>query len=63
MPNEKRSLVQVRLTAAEKRRVQAAAAQAGPAVSEWLRALLKRGLNDAEAATDRGRRMPNTSHG
>ena len=51
MPNDNRSVVQVRLTAGEKRRVQAAAAKDDRTVSEWLRALLERGLRDAETAS------------
>ena len=38
----------MRLTGAEKRRVEAAAARDDLTVAEWLRALLKRGLRDAE---------------
>lgn len=48
MPNGARSVVQVRLSAAEKRRVRAAAAQDGHTVSTWLRSILLRELEREE---------------
>jgi len=61
MPNDKSAFVQVRLTGAEKRRVQAAAAQDGRTVSEWLREPLKHGLHDADTADGQGPSRPVSS--
>ena len=58
MPNEKRSLAQARLTEAEKRCVEATAAKDGRTVSGWVRMLLKRALDDADAAG----RTPDSEH-
>jgi hypothetical protein len=61
MPNDNYSVVQVRLTGAEKRRAQAAATEDGRTVSEWLRALLKRGLGDPRAPMGEQPDSPKTS--
>jgi len=51
---EDRSTVQVRLTAADKRRLRAASARDGLTVSSWLRSILIRELERKEPVRERG---------
>jgi len=62
--SERKPVVQVRLTAAQRAQVAAAAAQDGRPVSESLRPLLRRGLIDADrspATGTSGKRSPVSS--
>jgi len=61
MPNDTRTVVQVRLTGAEKSRVIAAAARDGRTVSDRLRVLLKHGVHDADTADGQGPSRPVSS--
>jgi len=54
MPNEKSALVQVRLTGAEKRSVEAASARNGMTVSECVRLLMRRAADEASNVGNEG---------
>jgi len=62
MPDVKRTIIQVRLSNADKARVEAAATQDNRTVSAWLRAVILKALKAEEAAQNAGpkRRRPAT---